>query len=180
MKKIIINGLVICMAMSFINTTDAQQSNTAFNVKQASSGERPHTDTLNNNSFNSSLSPDVNAKAVKNFAKSFKLAENVKWFKVKGGTVAYFTEHGIKTRASYDNKGNLLYNIRSYSETDLPKDIRARVKSVYYDYAITYVHEITNNQKLIYLVQLKYNKYWKTIRVCEEDDMEAIEEFEEN
>ncbi|MEO5590966.1 MAG: hypothetical protein ABIR15_07040 [Chitinophagaceae bacterium] len=180
MKKIIINVFAICMAMSFISTTGAQQSNTAFHVKRPSPDEKPHTGTLNNNSFNTSLSSDVNAKAVKNFTKSFKLAENVKWFKIIGGTVAYFTEHGIKNRAGYDNKGNWLYNIRSYPEADLPKDIRARVKSVYYDYAITYVQEITKDQQLIYLVHIKYNKSWKTIRVCEEEDMAPIEEFEEN
>jgi hypothetical protein len=47
----------------------------------------------------------IDVKASRDFIISFKNAENVHWYKVQGGAVAYYTENNIKARVWYDAKG---------------------------------------------------------------------------
>lgn len=57
-----------------------------------------------------------------------------------------------------------------------PKDVRASVKSIYYDYAITIVKEVNNKRndlETVYFVHLKYNDTFKIIKVCDSE----LEEF---
>ncbi|MEP6747850.1 MAG: hypothetical protein ABJB86_08990 [Bacteroidota bacterium] len=137
--------------------------------------EKIPTDDFDGHSF-AMLNPEgINIKAVRDFTQSNKLAENVHWYKVSDGIMAYFTKSGIKTKTGYDVKGNWLYTMRSYEETMLPKEVRAQVKSVYYDYAITWVNEIIEGRQTIYVVHLQDKTSYKNIRVCEGEEMEETE-----
>jgi hypothetical protein len=52
------------------------------------------------------------------------------------------------------------------------------VKRIYYDYAITFVNEISlSEDRKIYLVQVKDEKRIKILRIAD-DEMELIQEFE--
>ena len=119
---------------------------------------------------------DVAMKALKNFEKSFKPAENVNWYKVKGGFMVYFHLNGDKKVCGYDLKGNWLYNYVSYAEDKLPRPIWHLVRSVYYEYSISWVNEIQTINKKIYVVHLDGKDTHKNIRVCD-DDMDVIEEI---
>jgi hypothetical protein len=59
----------------------------------------------------------------------------------------------------------------------LPKDVRALVRSTYYDYHITQADEILQhgNEEPVYLVHLKDEKSWKNIMI---KDGEIIEREE--
>jgi|SRR5450432_333733 hypothetical protein len=116
-----------------------------------------------------------NIRMIREFAQSNKGAENVHWYKTTDGTMTYFTINGIKSRTSYDLKGNWLNTFRSYPETGLPKDVRARVKSIYYDDAITWVNEITMGKQIVYMVHLFGDEGYRTLRVCDEEEMEITE-----
>ncbi len=71
-----------------------------------------------------------------------------------------------------------MYSILRYDETKLPKDVRATVKSTYYDYAITHVKEISLPDKTVFLVYLHFNGSWKIVRLCNRE-MEEIEDLNE-
>jgi hypothetical protein len=120
---------------------------------------------------------EVNAKAVRNFEKSFKQADNVIWYKVKDGFMVYFYQDGSKKISGYDPKGNWLCNLISYKEDKLPEQVWQQVKSVYYDCSITFVNEIQVRDKLIYIIHAEDKKSFKSIRVCG-DEMNVIEEVQ--
>jgi len=169
-------NLITCiLAMAFISHAKAQQSND--NSSQRLFTILSHATVIDNAAAAASPPFAVNIKAVRDFAKSFKDVENVHWYTVPDGAMVYFTERGIKSRAGYDKKGNWLYCMRSYAEQHLPKEIRAQVKSIYYDYAITWVNEITYGRQALYVVHIQDEFCWKNIRISE-DEMETMETFE--
>src|SRR5580765_1918288 len=61
---------------------------------------------------------DINARALKEFSKAFKVATNASWYEMTDGTgyVAKFKQDGIETRANYDHKGRWTSTILTYSE----------------------------------------------------------------
>jgi len=120
----------------------------------------------------------VNKRAVKEFGRTFKSAGAITWYKDAYGFMAYCTIDGIKNRSNYDKRGNWLYSIRSYGEHQLPRDVRARVKRVYYDYTITGVQEIQIDDKTVYLVYMRDDKVCQTIRITE-DDMDVLDSFQQ-
>lgn len=116
----------------------------------------------------------INAKAIKDFAKTFKKVENAGWFVIKDGYLAEFTKDGIKTKVFYNRKGRWVGNVRSCTEEYMPRNIRHRVKSLYYDYKINYVQEITVDRTVVYLVKIEDNAFFKTIRIQDGE----LDEFE--
>ncbi len=156
----------------------------AQTAANATALNKPHTiaeklmrDDFDGHSLEKIYGNETNSKAVRDFTKSFKLAEDVRWYKVTDGTMVYFTDAGIKNRTGYDNNGKRLYNMRSYTEPRLNDDIRERVKTLYYDFAITSVTEITMGEQVIYLVHIAGKKSSITLRVCEGEDIEVIEKL---
>jgi hypothetical protein len=121
----------------------------------------------------------ISTKAVKDFAKTFKKAGNASWFVIPDGYVAEFNQDGIETKVYYDRKGRWVGNLRSFLEDKMPRDIRHRVKSHYYDYTIYYVQEVTVADKIAYLVKIEDKTSMKTIRILD-GEMEEIEAFEKS
>lgn len=119
---------------------------------------------------------NISTKAVKDFTKNYKNTENAGWFVIKDGYLAEFKKDGIKTTVYYNRKGTWTGNIRSYMEDKMPRNIRHLVKSSYYDYKINYVQEITVDRKIVYLVKIEDDKFFKTIRIQdgEMDEFEVI------
>ncbi|MBS1577198.1 MAG: hypothetical protein JST09_18015 [Bacteroidetes bacterium] len=122
-------------------------------------------------------SAEINTNAIKNFEKSFKQAKNVNWYKVKDGFMVYFYQNETKEICGYDLKGRWQYTLVSYPEKKLPLPIWHRVKTVYYEYAITWVNQIQIQNKIIYVVHLENENTYKNVRVTDED-MDIIEEVE--
>ena len=79
---------------------------------------------------------------------------------------------------AYGKKGKWSYTIQRYHEKKLPTDIRARVKSIYYDYTILNINEVhvPQQENTIYILNLQYNQHFKTVRVCG-DDMDVIADY---
>jgi len=110
----------------------------------------------------------INAKAVKNFSKSYHQQGNASWFAIDGGFVAIFTEDGVKTKAYYDSKGRPMGDVRTYQEDKLPKEIRHMVKSTYYDFNIFLVNEVKVGTAKVYLIKIEDTTSFKTIRIDDE------------
>jgi hypothetical protein len=121
----------------------------------------------------------LNTKALKNFSKTFKEATNAQWVETGNGFKAEFIKEDIVTTVFYDRKGRWVGNVRGFQENKLPKDIRHQVKSIYYDYSISYVQEITAGNKTVYLVKIEDKNSMKTIRITE-GEMDEYEAFEKS
>jgi hypothetical protein len=119
---------------------------------------------------------EISTKAIKDFARSYKNAPGVTWYKLKDGFAAYFTSDGIKTRVMYNKKGRFAGQIRDYFEDKLPLDVRHLVKSTYYDFSITLVNEIIYDGITAYLVHMEGKTYWKTVKIID-GEMEVAEEY---
>ena len=123
---------------------------------------------------------NVNRKAVKDFALSFKNVTDEKWFKQRDGFVAMFTLDDIDYLIAYDKKGRKAYTIRNYNESKLPVDLRHIVKSTYYDYAITVVQEIeTPFNPITYIVHLEGKTELINLRICD-GKMEEWQKFKKS
>jgi hypothetical protein len=80
------------------------------------------------------------------------------------------------TRAFYDNKGRIRFTVDYYSEKELPKEVRAIVKPVYYDYAILGVQEVKVKGKSVYLIDMEDSTRLKTVRVAD-GEMEEVSDL---
>ena len=121
---------------------------------------------------------DINARALKEFSKTFKTAANASWYEMPGGKgyVAKFNQDGVETRVNYDHKGRWTGTILTYTEAHLPRDVRHMVKSNYYDYSIFLVQEVKVGDKTAYLVKIEDEKSFETIRVVD-GEMDEYESY---
>ena len=167
----IIPLIILCCSVN------AQTKSLNANLNSPSSKEV----ALDDNTKESDLKNNsvMSAKALKNFSKTFKDADNASWEETGDGFKAEFTKEDIKTNVYFDRKGRWVANVRNYQEDKLPKEIRHRVKSVYYDYNIFYVQEITVGEKMAYLVKIEDKSSVKTIRIAD-GEMDEYLAFEKS
>src|SRR5882762_5510520 len=75
----------------------------------------------------------IHAKAIKDFEGRFNHINNVTWFTDNDGYEAYFIQDGYGDRVFYDKEGRWKYSLIFYNEFKFPKDLRAAIKSTYFD-----------------------------------------------
>ncbi len=138
-----------------------------------------NTDKNTGKNFSKNVA-DINAPSTKveiDFTKSCKNAENIHWYFVPEGSLVNYSLNQKTGVRFYNKKGNLVYDILTYSEENLPHNIRDMVKQAYYlDYNITLVQEIHSEGKEIYIIQIKDKSTMKTLRICD-DKMEVLNEY---
>lgn len=157
---------------TFVFVTTVASNADAQNVKDVSV---PHD--LRFLLTTSGYSENINAKAVRNFTRQFKQAPDAEWYKVNNGYTALFKSGDVQNRIFYSKRGNWLYTIKYYSETSLPKTVRAQVKSTYYDYAIVGITEVELvNEPTVYLVHMTDDETYKIVSVCNEE-MSIVDDF---
>ncbi len=127
----------------------------------SSAVSKPHSDLFNGNSYLNNL----NIRASRDFVKRFDNPVNVEWTKEAKGFIVTCMLDSIKSKIAYNSSGDWVYTIKFYNEAGLPRDIRARIKSVYYDYTITQVEEIVQriHNDPVYQVHMKDDNTWKVI-----------------
>jgi hypothetical protein len=167
----------VCVPL-IMNSAHAQQTSRSMlhAPKNMLAGDEPESGTGKFH-FEDSRMNEVNMKAVRHLADAFPAAEQVKWYTVKDGFMAYLMVGGFKVRAGYDNKGNWLYNMRTYAEKYLPAAVRKIVKGEYYDYNITVAVEIKKSSGIIYIVHLSNETHFLKLKVCD-GQMEEMEMFD--
>jgi hypothetical protein len=118
---------------------------------------------------------DIHIKAVRHFRKSFPAVKDERWFIIQNGYMAKYKTGDTNIRIDYDQHGNWLYSIRYITEKDLPRIVRAQVKSTWYDYTISSVEQIEiGHHPLIYILHIHEGEEWKIIRVCDGEMSEMI------
>ncbi len=120
---------------------------------------------------------NINTKALKDFSTRFDNSSNALWFADKNGFVSYFVKNGYGNRAFYDKKGHWQYSLIFYGEDKLPRDVRATVKSTYYDLAITLVEEVQTNDGMVYVIHLEDKSSIKIVKVSREGEMETMQDL---
>jgi hypothetical protein len=182
MKRILITlSLGIASIAALSNGAYAQNSEhpVAFNDVNFKSSVR-NLAFLESPAFMGTYIPDatkVNTKAIKDFQARFNTANNNMWFEDKAGFVSYFVQNGYGDRAFYDKKGHWEYSLIFYGEDRLPHDIRAAVKSVYYDFAITLVEEVQTPDALVYVVHLEDKSNLKIVKINRDGEMQTMQEL---
>ena len=111
---------------------------------------------------------EVNARAIRDFSKTYKNVPDVKWFNSETGQFASFSSNGTHTRVVYNVKGHRAYTIISYIEAKLDHDVRDLVKSKYYDAAIIGVHQFEFDNRTVYAIKmLDHNSKPITLKVSD-------------
>jgi len=118
---------------------------------------------------------EVNARALKDFQSRFKDVEEAKWFSDENGYYSYFNKDGFNNRAFYNKSGRWQYSIVYKTEDKLPRDLRATVKSVYFDWNINVAEEIRTNEGVIYLVYLENKSNFRVLKLNSDNEMETFE-----
>jgi uncharacterized protein YifN (PemK superfamily) len=172
MKKIIPS---VAFALTVMATTFSTQAQTVRSMPERSelnsetSPTLVHTTTPETKDVHK-ISNDVSVKAARHFVTTYPAVSSERWSVLKNGYMATFTSNSINTKVFYDASGTWLHSIERYTETRLPKHVRASVKRIYYDYTITAIDEVNiagSNAKPRYVVYLKDDNTFKTIIVCD-------------
>jgi hypothetical protein len=87
------------------------------------------------------------------------------WYKSPRGYVAEYEAGPVKGRFVYNQKGDWSYSILTYGEKQLPEEVRQQVRSSYYDYGITWVKEVDEDDAVVYVVHLEGEASWKEVAV---------------
>ncbi|PWT77191.1 MAG: hypothetical protein C5B59_04645 [Bacteroidetes bacterium] len=119
---------------------------------------------------------DIHVKAVRDFGKHYRDANDAKWYVVKNGFIARFKSEEKSHMVAYDQKGKWMFTISQYDEFKLPSDVRATVKSEFYDYSITLVEEVQTLGRSFYIVHMQDEKTWKNVKI-EDGNMDIVEDF---
>ena len=181
MKKIISAvATVYITVVALLNCCYAQtQSNTvAVNVKNAGQHKAAIANTDNNATEAIKNLNGISPAAVKAFEKKFKNIAVDYWNKLTDGYEARFEHNGIKNKAFFNEAGVLVYVMKYYSESQLAADIRAIVKSVYYDYSIFLVEElqVIADKNAVYIIHMEDKTSWTNVTVCN-GEMNVLKEM---
>jgi hypothetical protein len=175
MKRTLVS-IITTGIMTFLMYSNAN-AQIAMN-KSVKTDDRLRTEKYNLLDTKTSSGTTINFRTLKDFKKRFASVNNATWDITSDGYFAEFSADSIKTIAAYGKKGKWFYTIQRYNEKKLPADIRARVKSVYYDYSILNINEVhvPDYEDAIYILDLKFDQHFKTVRVSGEE-MEVIADF---
>lgn len=161
----------VIAAVISIHNADAQISIGGSSVNNAA------TFAINNVTDMEGTASSINARALKNFQKTFTGVTNTEWSEIEGeGYVANFTDGSVRTIVAYNLKGNWLHTIRYYDEKKLAPAIRHIVKSTYYDYTILQIAEVSFSDQTVYMIYVQDETYLKTIRVFD-GEMEVVQTY---
>ena len=122
---------------------------------------------------------EVNLRAVRDFMDRFEMVSSALWFSIpEGGTEAYFVQDGFASRVVYDKKGRWKFSLITYGENKFARDLRAIIKSVYFDYNIRLVQEMNLVTGTEWLVFLEDNSIIRIVKVNREREMEFIQDID--
>lgn len=121
----------------------------------------------------------INAKAIKDFSKSNKDVDNATWLTNKEGFTATFKANDVYNVIYYNKKGQWEGALKGYTEDKLAADLRKMIKRVYYDYAITYIHEaetVNSNHEPTYIIHMQNDTTLMLLRIYD-GEMEVFEQY---
>jgi hypothetical protein len=167
-SKFLVVAAVIFYFVSLTSNASAQKANHLFLFnKQVSTAlqENPEFAKWISTKYSEMISSGVHVRAVKDFNNRFANVTSAKWYTGEDGIIVYFRKDSFLNRVYYDTKGNWQYSLIAYGEKNLPVDIRASVKSVYYDWTISHVEEIQASENTVYIVTVENKTEIRKLRL---------------
>lgn len=122
---------------------------------------------------------NVNAKVRKAFERSFKDAQNLRWYEVNQNLLVKFIQNDQEHNALFNKRGNIIYDVSYGYEKDMPTAIRQQIKSHYYDYKIMRVFNVKQDSRNIWVINLEDDNNLIFARV-EGGDMKEVNRFKKN
>ena len=121
----------------------------------------------------------VNTRAIRDFLERYDKVENAMWFSTpEGGFETYFVQDGFGERVFYDGKGYWRFSLIMYSEKKLPRNIRASVKSIYYDLDITMAEEVQTTAGVEYVVYMEDELHIVIVKVSKDGEIEVLQNLD--
>jgi len=118
---------------------------------------------------------EINIHAFRHFRKRWPAVTGESWIKGQDGYTVSFTENSLRCQARFDARGGFLYSLRYYCGATISGDLAGLIQRTYPGYIIDVVTEITNGEKVLYLVKVENSSSVKTLSVSEG----KVEVFEE-
>jgi hypothetical protein len=164
MKRTILSIAVFLMIASSNNSSAQSSNDVALNLSGLITALSPDSKLKTSEA----KATEVKVRSMRDFHRSYKNVPAVRWFNSESGQFASFYSNETHTRVVYDSKGRRVYTMISYTEGKLDRNVRALVKSTYYDAAIIGVHQFEISSKTIYVIKmLDQQSRVITLKVCE-------------
>jgi hypothetical protein len=170
--RFILRLSLLILSTVIISYSFAQKSTELILAKVASKNSAGTATTEANKSLS------VKTKIQQSFVNYFKTAEDASWEMIDNDFLVSFKSNNMRTRALFSKGGALLYTINYGNESDLPKDMYQQVKSTYYDSQITGAIHVLIGKQDIWIVNLKGNAGYTTLRM-EEGEIEVMQQYHE-
>jgi len=177
MKKTLLLIAVGCISAALISGHLCAQDQKDQTALASSATVKAPSATAAGTSSANTASSTISLRAMKDFKSRFTNAKDELWFPINTGFVAYFKEDGFQQRIYYDKKGRWEASMRDLTEKQLPRDVRAIVKSSYYDFTITLARVIEVPDHKVYIIHLEDENNILIVRVSEFGEMDVLEEF---
>jgi len=115
-------------------------------------------------------------RATRDFWSRVGESKEERWYRFENGLIAEYTEGPVSAKYQYDLQGRPVFSILTYSEWQLPTEVRQLVRSNYYDYKIGWVKEVSQGQDMAYVVHLDDSLTWKEIAV-QNGEIRVLKEY---
>ena len=176
MKTKIIHPLVCCLLFVLIANFSFSQATINKEILNKTVAISVSSDRKILNSSDASVL--INKKVEKSFTGYFTGISGQNWSMAGNNFHNSFYTNGNRASALFDKHGHLIYAITYVREKDMPSDVRKIVKSKYYDYMITLAIEVKQNDRDIWIVNMKDDSTYITVRE-EDGEMELEQQFKE-
>lgn len=119
---------------------------------------------------------EINGRAFRNFHHIFRhVSDGERWFYSGQGYQVSFTIRGVYYQAFFDSHGGYRYSLHHYAGKEIPREAGDLIRRKYPDYQLDIVTEITDGDKIVYLIRLVGISSIKTVSLCD-GDIELIGE----
>jgi hypothetical protein len=108
---------------------------------------------------------DVNARALKDFNKQYKSADNVKWYLSGNVTCAAFEKANARHTVVYLKNGRWLHTLINYGPENLDASTASLVKNKYLGFEIRWITEVHEADKVSYFIKVESDKQIKELIV---------------
>lgn len=120
---------------------------------------------------------EINSHAWRHFHHNFPTATgDESWYYSTQGYQVSFTLNGRPYQAYFDTHGYYRYSLHHYAGKEIPREPGELIRRKYPDYQLNVVTEITDGEKIVYLVRLVSPTRIKTISLCDGEIQVVAEE----
>ncbi|WP_315820917.1 hypothetical protein [Paraflavitalea speifideaquila] len=171
MKHNTLTGTLLPVILILLQACAASKVNSSHQLVSSATGS---SDIVTTPAGDAIYRNDIHIRAVRHFKQTFPEAQDERWYIIQNGFMAKYKVGDTQVRLDYDRRGNWLYTIRYLTEKKLPREVRALVKSTWYDHTICSAEEIQTSNQFIYILHLNQGDDWKLIRVADGEMSEII------